>query len=70
MESKEGKAALELQHELSRTRTLAYLGWGLTAALGLAMISAYLYYKPSVEVLPPVEEPQPDDGEQPTHRIV
>ena len=69
LESKDGKAVLELQHELSRTRTLAYLGWGLTAVLGLAMISAYLYYKPSIEALP-VEEPQPGEGELPTHRIV
>ncbi len=66
-ESDLGKATLELQTQLVRTQYMAYLGWGLTAVFGLALAVAFFYYKPPLEV---VSEPEPDEGERPTHRIV
>jgi proteasome lid subunit RPN8/RPN11 len=67
LDSKDGKAAVELQHELARTRYLAYMGWGLTAVLGLTLAAAFFYYKPLIE---PPPEPESEDGDRPTHRIV
>ena len=69
IESEVGKAALELQHELSRTRYLAYMGWGFTAVFGLALVAAFFYYKPPTETAAETE-PEPEGGERPTHRIV
>jgi proteasome lid subunit RPN8/RPN11 len=63
-----GKALLDLQHELFRTRYLAYIGWGLTAIFGLALVVAFIYYKPLTEA---AEAPTESEGdERPTHRIV
>ena len=67
LESKDGKAVQELVQELGRTRYLAYMGWGLTAVFGLALLAAFFYYKPVTE---PAAEPQPEDGDRTTHRIV
>jgi proteasome lid subunit RPN8/RPN11 len=70
-EKDQGKAVLDLQAELARTRYLAYLGWGLTAVLGLALVVAFFYYKPPLETpAEPESEPEPEGGERPTHRIV
>ena len=66
-ESERGKAALELQHELVRTRYLAYLGWGSRRSSAWRWSVAFFYYKPPLEAVP---EPEPDEGERPTHRIV
>ncbi len=68
-ESDVGKATLDLQNELFRTRYLAYIGWGLTAVLGLALVVAYFYYKPPLETAAE-PEPEAEGGERPTHRIV
>ncbi len=69
IDSKDGKAAQELQNELARTRYLAYMGWGFTAAFGLALVAAFFYYKPLTE--PGAEaDSEPEGGDRPTHRIV
>jgi proteasome lid subunit RPN8/RPN11 len=63
----DGKKALELQRELVRTRYAAYIGWGCSALFAAALVAAFFYYKPFTEV---ASEPEPEDGERPTHRIV
>jgi proteasome lid subunit RPN8/RPN11 len=64
LESTDGKKALEIQHDLVRTRWLAYGGWGFSALLSLALAALYLYQKPLASA-----EPE-DDVERPPHRIV
>jgi proteasome lid subunit RPN8/RPN11 len=66
-ETADGKKALELQHELNRTRYAAYGGWGLSALLGLAIVAAFYYFKPLADAEP---ESQPESSDRPTHRIV
>ena len=67
LESKDGKAAVDFNLELNRTRLLAYLGWGLTAVFGLALCGAFFYFRPFAE--PPIDS-DAEDGDRPTHRIV
>ena len=62
-----GKQVVELDRDLARTRWAAYIGWGLSALLGGALIVAFFYYKPFPEGEP---EAEAADGERPTHRIV
>ena len=62
-----GKQVVDLSQDLGRTRWAAYIGWGLSALLGGALIVAFFYYKPFPEAEPGAEAA---DGERPTHRIV
>jgi hypothetical protein len=62
LDSDDGKQAVTLVRELSRTRTLSYVGWGCTALLGLGLVAAYIYFKPLAEDAPT------DPGHTP-HRI-
>jgi len=62
LESSDGKQALALVHELARTRTWLYVGWGCVALLGLSLLGAYVYFKP-------LADDSPSEGEHAAHRI-
>ena len=49
--------------DLVRTRYAAYIGWGCSVFLGLALAYSYFLQKPP-------EEPATDDTERPPHHIV
>ena len=65
LDSEDGKKAVEIQSDLTRTRYVAYAGWGCSALLGLALAAAYLFYKPL-----PEPESTPEDIDRPPHQIV
>jgi proteasome lid subunit RPN8/RPN11 len=64
LDSEEGKEAVELQSKLTRTRHLAYAGWGCSALLSLALAAGYFLYKPVTE-----PESTPEDVDRPPHQI-
>jgi len=62
LDSPDGKAAQAMKKDLARTRYVAYLGWGFSALLGLALAALYFLSKPVL--VAPV-----DDADRPTHVI-
>jgi proteasome lid subunit RPN8/RPN11 len=74
----EGKKVLDIEHQLTRATIAAYVGWGFSVFLVLALVTVYFYPKPSddpasgdattTDAAP--EQPAPDENERPTHRIV
>jgi proteasome lid subunit RPN8/RPN11 len=62
LESPDGKQAVGLVRELTRTRTWLYLGWGCAALFGLSLLGAYIYFKP-------LADDTPSQSEQSAHRI-
>jgi proteasome lid subunit RPN8/RPN11 len=70
LDYKEGQTAVvDLLRDLSRMRLIAYAGWGIGALLAAGLAATFFLYKPIVPD-PDAPEPQPGDGERPTHRIV
>jgi len=68
--SKEGGIDVDLlMNDLSRTRYIAYAGWGIGALLAAGLAATFFLYKPTVPDAD-AAEPQPQDGDRPTHRIV
>jgi hypothetical protein len=68
--SKEGGIDVDLlMSDLSRTRYFAYAGWGIGALLAAGLAATFFLYKPTVPDAD-AAEPQPPDGDRPTHRIV
>jgi proteasome lid subunit RPN8/RPN11 len=64
LNSPEGKQALAVQSELSRTRTLMYAGWSCALLMAASLVAAYVYFKPLAE-----DRPRESEGEASTHRI-
>jgi hypothetical protein len=70
LEYKDGQTAVvDLLRDLSRTRYVAYAGWGLSALLAAGLAATFFLYKPTVPEAD-AAEPQAQEGERPTHRIV
>jgi len=67
LDSNDGQKAVQMQHDLGRTRYAAVAGWGCSVLLGLALVYSFFYQKPSAEAAPEVA---PDDTLRPPHRIV
>jgi proteasome lid subunit RPN8/RPN11 len=68
LKSKEGEAAVNLLHDLNRTRYVAYAGWGISALLAAGLLAAFFLYKPPLQ--DDEATPGPQGEERPTHRIV
>lgn len=67
LKSEPGEALAELRGRLARYQFIAYAGWGLAVALGLALAGFFLYSRPPDET---EFGEQARDEERPTHRIV
>jgi proteasome lid subunit RPN8/RPN11 len=59
LESPDGKRAVALQQELVRARYAAYIGWGCSALLGLALAASFLYGRPAVDPATGEHQPSP-----------
>ncbi len=59
----DGQKALDREQSLVQTRYAAYIGWGCSVLLGLALAASHFHQKPP-------EEPVADDTERPPHVIV
>ena len=68
--SKEGGIDVDaLLGSLGRTRYIAYAGWGIGALLAAGLAATFFLYKPTMQDAD-VSQPQREDGDRPTHRIV
>jgi proteasome lid subunit RPN8/RPN11 len=66
----EGKEFLTVQRSLAIARLWAYLGWGCSLFLGLALGASYFYQKVAAGAEPDeAPEPSPAPVPRPTHRI-